>query len=47
MPRQRNFSQRKEKDKATGKDLSQTDISNMPDGEFKATIVRILAGLEK
>jgi len=27
--------------------LIKTDISNMPDPEFKATITRILAGLEK
>ena len=25
----------------------ETDISNMTDGEFRATIIRILAGLEK
>jgi len=29
------------------RDLSKTDISNMPDGEFKATIIRILTGLEE
>ena len=28
-------------------ELSKTDLSNMPDGEFKATIIRILTGLEK
>ena len=39
MPRQRNLSQMKEQDKATGRE---TDISNMPDGEFEATIIRIL-----
>ena len=49
MPRERNFSQvkKKKKDKTTARDLSRTDISNMPDGEFKATILRILTGLEK
>ena len=26
---------------------NQTDISNMPGGEFKVTMVRILSGLEK
>ena len=31
----------------TARDLIKTDISNMPDGEFKATILRILTGLEK
>ena len=34
-------------DKARTRDLSEADISNMPDGEFKATIIRILTGLEK
>ena len=28
-------------------DLNETDISNMPVGEFKATIIRLLTGLEK
>ena len=37
----------KEQDKVTARDLGKTDISSMPDGEFKATIIRILAGLEK
>jgi len=34
-------------DKATTRDLNETDISSMPDGEFKAMITRILTGLEK
>ena len=29
------------------RDLSETDKSNVPDGEFKTTIIRILTGLEK
>lgn len=29
------------------RDPSETDISNMPDGEFKTTIIRILTELEK
>ena len=29
------------------RDLSETDVSNMPDREFKAMIIRILTGLEK
>ena len=29
------------------RDLSKTDISNMPDGELKATISRILTGFKK
>ena len=28
-------------------DLSETNVSNMPDGELKAMIIRILLGLEK
>ena len=47
MRRQRNLSQMKEKNKATAKDLSKRDVSNMADGEFKAIIIRILTGLEK
>ena len=45
--RQRNLSQMKGLDKATAGDLSKTDISNMPDGVFKAKIIRTLIGLEK
>ena len=37
----------KEQDKAIIRDLSETDVSKMPDGVFKAIIVRILTGLEK
>jgi len=37
----------KEQGKAMSRDLSETNISNMPDGEFKAMIIRILTGLEK
>ena len=47
MPRWRNSSQKEEKGKVTARDLIETDISNMPDPEFKATITRILAVLEK
>ena len=37
----------KEKDKVTSRDLSETDINNISDGEFKATIIRILTGFEE
>ena len=37
----------KKQNKVTARDLRETDISNMPDGEFKGMIIRILAGLEK
>lgn len=36
-----------EQDKATAKDQRETDISNITDGEFKATVIRTLSGLEK
>ena len=47
MLRQWDLSQMKEQDKAIARDLSKIDISNMLDREFKATIIRILTGLEK
>ena len=37
----------KEQAKATVRDLSETDISNMPDTEFKTMSIRILTELEK
>ena len=37
----------KQQNKATARDLNETGISNMPDREFKATVIRILTGLEK
>ena len=46
MQRWRNLSKMKE-DKAMLSDLSKTDISNRPDGEFKAMIIRIPTGLRK
>jgi len=36
-----------EQDKATTRDLGKTVISNMPNREFKAMIIRILTRLEK
>ena len=47
MPRGRNLFQLKEQEKAMGRDLTETGISKMLDKEFKATIIRILIGLEK
>jgi len=44
--RERNVPQIKEKDNATARVLRETDISNMPDGEFKAMIT-IFTELEK
>lgn len=37
----------KEQDKAMARDLSKTDTSNVPNGEFKAAIILILTGFEK
>ena len=37
----------KEHGKVMARDLSKTDINNVTDGEFKAIIIRILAGLGK
>ena len=41
------MSQIKDKDKAMAGDLSETDISNTPDGAFKAKIIRIFTRLER
>ena len=46
MPRQRDLSQ-VDQETVTARDLSKTDISNMPDGEFKAAIITLLTELEK
>ena len=37
----------KEEDKVMARDLNKTGVSNMPDEEFKAIIIRILTGPEK
>ena len=47
MPRWWYSSQKREQEKITARDLIETDISNMPEPEFKTTILRILARLEK
>ena len=39
--------QMKEKDKITARDLNEMQISNIPDREFKVTIIKILTGFEK
>ena len=45
MRSQRNLSEMKEQKGHT--DLSETGVSNMPEGIFKANIIRILTELEK
>ena len=47
MPRWKNLSQKKEEEKVMVRDLIETDMTNMPSPELKATIIRTLAGLEK
>jgi len=47
MRRKRNMSQMKEHDKITTRELNKTEISNMPKGEFKVMVIKILTGLEK
>ena len=47
MQRLKNSSQQKEQEKAMARDLIKTDVSNMPDPELKATIIRIFIGLER
>lgn len=40
----KNSSQRKQQGKVMARDVIKTHISNMPDEEFKATIIKICAG---
>lgn len=47
MRRQENVFQIKEQDKITVRDLSEMDISNMSDKEFKVMTKKILTSLEK
>lgn len=47
MLRWRNSSQTKEQEKVTARDLIETDISNMPEPEFKTKILKMLVGFEK
>ena len=37
----------KEQDKITAREQNETEISNMPDREFKAMVIKIFTGLEK
>ena len=47
MTRQRNMSQKKEHDKITAGDVSEREINNMPDTEFKVMFIKILTRLQK
>ena len=42
MKKQRNMFHRKEQDKTSEKDFNETKISNLPDKEFKITVIKIL-----
>ena len=46
MRKQRNMSQKKEKNKIAARDLSEMEIHNMPDREFKVMIIKIFTGLK-
>ena len=47
MTKQRNSPQKKEQEEITARDLTNTDTSKMSEQEFKTTIIKILAGVEK
>ena len=48
MTRQKNLPQKKEQEAVPkARDLINTDISNMSELEFRMTILKVLAGLEK
>nr|KAF6492348.1 hypothetical protein HJG59_009561 [Molossus molossus] len=47
MRRQRNRSQMKEQNKTSGKELSEMEISNLTDAEFKTLLIRMLNGLSE
>ena len=45
MKKQRNMLQAKEKDKASGKNLNEIQMSNLPDKGFKAVVIKMLTKL--
>lgn len=45
--RQRILFQMKEQDNITAEELSETDISSVPDSEFRIMIITILTALQK
>ena len=44
--KRRNSPQKKEQEKTTARDLTNTDTSKMSEPEFRIMIIRILAGVE-
>ena len=47
MEKQKNSPQKKGQEEIIGRDLLITDISNISEQEFRTTVIRLLAGLEK
>ena len=47
MTKGRNSAEKKEQEETTARDLTDTDASKVSDAEFRVTIVRILAGVQK
>ena len=47
MTKWKNSSQKKEQEEMTDRDLINEDVSKMSKLEFKTTMIKILAGLEK
>ena len=45
--RRQEFVPNERTEQGQARDLSEIGVSNMPDGEFKAMIIRIFTGLEK
>ena len=45
MPRQRNMAQMKEEIKTPERELSDKEIANLSDGEFKAPVIKMLTDL--
>ena len=47
MRRQRNILQTKEQGKTSEKELNEVEISNLPDKEFKVTIIKMFTELRR
>ena len=45
VPRQRNMAQMKEQSKTSERELSDEEMANLPSGEFKALIIKMLTEL--
>ena len=45
VPRQRNMAQMKEQSKTSERELSDEDIANLSDGEFKTLVIKMLTDL--